>query len=42
MCYDACGKKEASAFVHCSAGLLETPKEELGKADQGHVEVQRS
>jgi len=34
MCYDSCGKKEASAFVHCSAGLLETPKELLGKATQ--------
>lgn len=32
MCYDSCGKKEASAFVHCSAGLLDTPKELLGKA----------
>lgn len=32
MCYDSCGKKEASAFVHCNAGLEEKPATEFPKA----------
>lgn len=31
MCYDSCGKKEASAFVHCNAGLEEKPATEFPK-----------
>lgn len=36
MCYDSCGKKEASAFVHCTAGTVK-PKKGQAKAGQGWI-----